>query len=193
MRRPLATVPTLGGSRFLSVALLALALMVAACASPSGSAPGSVGGPSPTVAGNGGNGTGPGTTLTACEIVTPADIDAALGLAAGTATAGRLTENPSTDEPYASECSYLAQAWGGMVVQVLPSYGLTYYGTLVPQLAERAEALDIGDGGLWVDDIERGYFLKGTVLVLVNFTRLVPSGPFRDPTIALGEAAIARL
>lgn len=173
--------------------LLVVALIVAACAAPSGSAPESSSGPSEAAGGNGGNGSDPGTTLTACEIVTPADIEAALGLDPGAATEGRLTENPSAEEPYASECSYLAQAWGGMVVQVLPSYGLDYYGTLGPQLGDRAEALDIGDGGLWVGDIERGYFLKGTVLVLVNITRLVEPTPFREPTISLGEAAVAKL
>ena len=188
MRRPFAAIPPSAHA-----SLLVVALIVAACASPGGGSPKSSSGPSQAGGGNGGNGSGPGTTLTACEIVTPADIEAALDLDPGGAAEGRLSENPSEDEPYASECSYLAQAWGGMVVQVLPSYGLDYYGTLGPDLGDRAEALDIGDGGLWVEDIERGYFLKGTVLVIVNITRLVEPTPFRAPTIALGEAAVARL
>jgi hypothetical protein len=188
MRRPYAAIP-----RPARTSLLVVALIVAACASPDGGAPASSSGPSRADGGDGGNGSNPGTTLTACEIVTPADIDAALDLDPGAAAEGRLSENPSEDEPYASECSYLAQAWGGLVVQVLPSFGLDYYGSLIPDLGDRAEALDIGDGGLWVGDIERGYFLKGSVLVIVNITRLVEPTPFREPTISLGEAAVARL
>ena len=188
MRLPSAAIPAPART-----SLLVVALIVAACASPGGGSPASNGGPSQAGTGDGGNGSEPGTTLTACELVTPADIEAALDLDAGAATEGRFTENPSEDHPNANGCSYLAQAWGGLVVSVLPSSGAGYYESLVPQLGDRAEALDIGDGGLWVEDIERGYFVKGSVLVTIDIVSIAERTPFREPTIALGEAAVAKL
>jgi hypothetical protein len=193
MRRPFAAIPAPARTSLLVVALIVVALIVAACASPGGSSPASNGGPSQAGTGNGGNTSEPGTTLTACELVTPADIEAALDLDAGAAAEGRFVENPSEDHPYANQCSYLAGAWGSLTASVLPSSGAGYYESLVPQLGDRAEALDIGDGGLWVEDIERGYFLKGTVLVTISIIRIVEPTPFREPTIALGEAAVAKL
>jgi hypothetical protein len=189
MRLPFATSPASART-----SLLVVALIVAACASPGGGSPASNGGPSQGGTGDGGNGSEPGTTLTACELVTPADIEAALDLDPGAATEGRLTENPSEDHPYANGCSYLAQAWGGLKVSVLPSSGGGYYyDSVVPELGDRAEALDIGDGGLWVEDIERGYFVKGSVLVTIDIVSIAVRTPFREPTIALGEAAVAKL
>ena len=60
--------------------------------------------------------------------------------------------------------------------------------------AEDAEALDFGDGALWFEDNDRGYFLKGSVMVRLQFTHVTEGGldSFRDPTIALGEAAVAK-
>lgn len=188
MRRPSAAIPAPART-----SLLVVALIVAACASPDGGSPGSNGGPSQAGTGDGGNTSEPGTSLTACEIVTPADIEAALDLDPGAAAEGRFVENPSEDHPYANQCSYLAGAWGSLTASVLPSSGAGYYASLIPQLGDRAEALDIGDGGLWVEDIERGYFLKGTVLVTISIIRIVEPTPFREPTIALGEAAVAKL
>ena len=58
-----------------------------------------------------------------------------------------------------------------------------------------AEALEIGDGALWFEDDDRGYFLKGSVTVRMQFTHLTSGAltSFRDPTVALGEAAVAKI
>jgi hypothetical protein len=134
----------------------------------------------------------PGTSLTACQLVTPSDIEAALDLDPGTAAPGDAREVTSED-PAASECSYLAQSWGGLVVQVLPTIGATEFEAMVASSGDRAERVEVGDGGLWLEGIERGYFLKGRVLVIIQFTRLVDQVPLREPTIALGTSAVAKL
>jgi len=165
-----------------ALSLGVLVAMLAACAAPA---------PSPGAT-DGGSGGVPGTSLTACELVTPADIEAALDLEPGTAAEGDHNQLEG-DDPAANECSYLAQPWGGMVVIVSPTLGDQTYDETVAALGDRAEVLDIGDGGLWVEDIERGYFLKGTVLITISITRLADPVPFREPTIRLGEAAVDRL
>lgn len=149
--------------------------------------------PSPTAGPAGGDGGGtPGTSLTACDLVTPTDIDAALGLDEGTAVPGEARE-VAGDDPAASECSYLAQPWGGLVVQVSPTLGARQFESTLASAGDRAEQLDVGDGGMWLEGVERGYFLKGSVMVIIQITRLVEEVPLREPTIELGEAAIARL
>jgi hypothetical protein len=164
--------------------------LLAACAAPAPSPGATDGGSGGT--GNGGNGGAPGTSLTACELVTPTDIEAALGLDAGTAQPGEVRELEGED-PAANECSYLAQSWGGLVVAVNPTIGAGVFDDTVAALGDRAETLDIGDGAVWVEDIERGYFLQGPVLITISVTRLVDPVPFREPTIVLGEAAVDRL
>jgi hypothetical protein len=166
-----------------------LLIVLAACgsASPSGEA----GSSAAATNGNGGGGP-PGTDLTACELVTAADIESALNLVPGTAAAGD-TRDVEGDDPAANECSYLAQTWGGLVVIVSPTNGAADFESVVAAAGDDAESLDIGDGALWLPTAERGYFLKGTVLIIIQFIRLVEPVPFREPTIELGEAALAKL
>jgi hypothetical protein len=127
-----------------------------------------------------------------CELVTPADIDAALALEPGTAQPGDPAAVSSAD-PAAGQCSYLSQTWGGLVVMVSPTLGVDEYESTLAAAGDRAERLEIGDGAFWLADIERGYFLKGPALVIVQITRLVDELPLREPTVKLGEAAVERL
>jgi hypothetical protein len=181
---------TMGARRAGTLSVFLVAVLTA-CASPAAS-PGS-----PTDGGAGGDGTGgnggvPGTDLTACELVTPADIEAALQLDPGTVSEGQTGELAG-DDPAANECSYVAQAWGSLVVQVVPTDGVNIFDIYVSGSGADAEALDIGDGALWLKGVERGHFLKGSVLVTIVFLRLTEPMPFREPTIDLGEAALAKL
>jgi hypothetical protein len=137
----------------------------------------------------------PGTALNACELVAPDDIEAALDLDAGTVEEGELTEEPTVLDPNRQECRYNAD-WGGLVVDLTPTDGLNTYDAVADTFGEDAESIDgIGEGALWFEDNNRGYFLQGSVMVLLQFTHLVDSDldSFRDPTVALGEAAVNKI
>ncbi len=137
----------------------------------------------------------PGTALTACEIVAPADIEAVLGLDAGTVEEGTLKQIGTTLDPAENECKYDAD-WGGLVVSVTPTKGVNTFNAVEKVYGDDAEKLTgIGDGALWFEDYDRGYFLKGSVHVLLQFTFIADNEltSFRDPTVALGTAAIAKI
>ena len=51
----------------------------------------------------------------------------------------------------------------------------------------------MGDGGLWFQDADRGYFLQGSVLIRLQFTFIVGGTGFREPTIALGTVAVRKV
>jgi len=191
-----------GGRSIASIAFMAL-LATASCggATSSDTGYGGGGGSSPEAAtseegggnGNGGTAAEPGTDLTACELVAADDVAAALGLDAGGVAEGDLHQLESDVDPNVTECRWVAQDWGGLSVIVAPGDGANEFADAKAALADRAESLDIGDGALWVDDIERGYFLKDTVLVTVQFIFLTDRSPLRDPTISLGTAAVAKV
>lgn len=167
-----------------------LLVVLAGCASPAnlGEEPSS----SPGGGGAGGGGT-PGTDLTACEVVVAADVEAALDLDPGTVAEGEVVpvaEDPNY--PGAGQCSYSGD-WGSIRVSLIPTNGDQAFADYQATSGDRAEALDTGDGGMWFEDIERGLFLSGPVLVDVAWIRLTEAVPLREPTIALGEAALAKL
>jgi hypothetical protein len=186
-----------------SAAILTLLLLLAACAggSPTLSAGGpQPGGGEPTDAGEGQGGESeageptPGTSLTACQIITAVDIEAALDLDPGTVSEGALEEQPTVLDPATNECRYQDESWGGLVVHVTPTDGVNTFDALVSVYGDQAEELDIGDGGLWFEDNDRGYFLQGSVSFFLQFTFIVePTDSFRDPTVELGEVGVSRL
>jgi hypothetical protein len=138
----------------------------------------------------------PGTALSACELVAPEDIEAALGFEASTVDEGTLSDEPTSLDPNRQECRYDQEDWGGLVVDVKPTDGLNTFDAVESAFGEDAESIDgIGDGALWFEDNDRGYFLKGSVMVLLQFTYLVEGelDSFRDPTVALGEAAVNKI
>jgi hypothetical protein len=125
--------------------------------------------------------------------VLPADVEAALSLDPGTVAEGEdspVAEDPNY--PGASRCSYSGD-WGSVSVGLIPANGDQAFAGYEATGADRAEALDMGDGGLWFEDIERGIFLSGSVLIDISWLRLSEAVPLREPTIDLGEAALARL
>jgi hypothetical protein len=182
-------------------AFLTFLILLTACAggSPSLSAGGPEPGGEPTdaAASQAGATAGeptPGTSLSGCEIITAADIEATLDLDPGTVSAGALEENPTVLDLAANECRYQDESWGGLVVNVTPTDGVNTFDALVSVYGDEAEELDIGDGALWFEDNDRGYFLKGAVMFFLQFTFIVePVDSFRDPTVELGEVGIGRL
>ena len=178
-------------------AILGLILLLAACSSPGASEaePSSGGAPSQAPASQPPSGEPtPGTALTSCELVSPADIEAALSLEAGTVSEGTFKETPTVLDPASNECRYSEETWGGLVVMVDPIDGVNTFDAVRDVFGEDAETIDnVGDGALWFEDNDRGYFLKGSVMVLLQFQFIVDGTPFRDPTIAIGEAAIAKI
>ena len=137
----------------------------------------------------------PGTSLTGCELVAPEDIEAALDLDAGTVGDGEFEETADILDPHSNQCRY-NDDWGGLIVRVTPTDGVNTYDAVADVYGEDAEAIDgIGDGALWFEDNDRGYFISGSVMVLLQFTHIAEGDfdSFRDPTVALGEAAIAKI
>jgi hypothetical protein len=137
----------------------------------------------------------PGTALSACELVAPEDIEAALGYDAGTVDPGELEQDPSILDPAANECRYDSD-WGGLVVDVTPTDGVNVYDAVEHAFGDDAEAIDgIGDGALWFEANDRGYFLSGSVMVLLQFTSIAEGDfdSFRDPTIDVGDAAVGKI
>ena len=180
-------------------AVLGMILLLAACSSSSGgsdAAPSSGGAPSQPAASEAaasGEPT-PGTTLTACELVAAADIEAALSLDAGTVSEGTFKETPTVLDPASNECRYTDESWGGLVVMLTPTDGVNTFDAVRDAFGEDAETIDnVGDAALWFQDNDRGYFLKGSVMVILQFQFIVDGTPFRDPTIALGEALVAKI
>jgi hypothetical protein len=179
-------------------AVLGMIMLLAACSSsPGGSeaAPSSGGAPSQPAASEAASGEPtPGTALTACELVAAADIEAALSLDAGTVSEGTFKETPTVLDPASNECRYTDDSWGGLVVMLTPTDGVNTFDAVRDVFGEDAETIDdVGDGALWFQDNDRGYFLKGSVMVILQFQFIVDGTPFRDPTIALGEALVARI
>jgi hypothetical protein len=178
------------------VVLIASVLLLAACGGGQPTtAPGATNAPAATPTGQPtpeADAT-PGTDLSACEIVTASEIEAALGLDPGTVDAGELREAGTVLDPAATECRYNGEDWGGLVVSLTPTDGVNTYDALVSTFGDEAEEVDIADGGLWFEDDDRGYFLKGAVLVRLQFTFLVDTKPFRDPTVALGTVALGKV
>ena len=179
-------------------AILSLILMLAACSSSPGGSnvePSSGGISSQELGSQPASGEPtPGTALTACELIAPADIEAALSLDAGTVSEGTLKQTPTVLDPASNECRYTDESWGGLVVMVTPTDGVNTFDAVESAFGEDAEVIDnVGDGALWFQDNDRGYFLKGSVMVLLQVQFIVDGTPFRDPTIALGEAAVAKI
>jgi hypothetical protein len=134
----------------------------------------------------------PGTDLTACELVAPADIEAALDLDPGTVLEG--TRLPlAADDPAAHECSYHAQSWGSLTVHLIPASGAETFDAIASSAGSGAERLEIGDAALWIPSAGRGLFLAGTVLIIIQFIRPPEGIQPREPIIELGSAAVERL
>jgi hypothetical protein len=134
-----------------------------------------------------------GTDLDACELVTAADVEAALALEAGTVAAGELTEDPTTLSPGHTSCRYSGD-WGGLVVSLTPEDGANLFDASRGSYADASDREVSGaDGAFWSEDQGRGFFWKGAVAVMLQITHLTAGGDFGEATVAIGQAAMDRV
>ncbi len=156
--------------------IVAVAFFVAACggaASPAGEAASGSGSPNPEPGSSVGAAASadpssedgaPGTKLTACEVVTVADIEAATGTRA---EPGDLLEKPNALSPNYSECTYSGE-YGQVVVQLDPNIGDRVFPAAKDAATDAKDIAGIGDGAFWTEQYASLYAVKGKVNVLLR-------------------------
>ena len=184
------------------LAFLLVALVAAACGSTSSSAPASSDAPvasSGAVASEAPDASlepvAPvaGTDLDACELVEPADIAAALDLEPADVAAGELTESPTSLSPGHTDCRYTGD-WGGLSVSLTPEDGANLYDAARGSYADAADLEIAGaESAFWSADQKRGFFWKGAVTVMLQFSHITTGADIADATAAIGQAAMDRV
>lgn len=138
----------------------------------------------------------PGTELSACQLVTADDIATVLGeLADDTVEVaeGELTENPTTLDPFGTQCRYNGD-WGGLLVSLTPADGANLYDAARGSYGDASDVEIPGaDSAFWSEGQHRGFFWKGAVNVMLQFTHLTVDVDWGDATSGIGAAAIAKL
>ena len=135
----------------------------------------------------------PGTDLDACEIVTSADIEAALELEAGTVAAGELSESPTVLSPGHTDCRYSGD-WGGLVVSLTPEDGANLYDAARGSYADASDVVLTGvDGAFWSADQGRFFVSKGAVAVMLQFTHITTGADAKAANTAIAQAAMDRV
>jgi hypothetical protein len=134
-----------------------------------------------------------GTDLDACEIVTPADVAAALDLDPADVAAGELTESPTSLSPGHTECRYTGD-WGGLVVNLTPEDGANLYDAARGSYADASDREVAGaDGAFWSGDQGRGFFWKGAVTVMLQFSHITTGADAAGAVTAIGQAAMDKV
>jgi hypothetical protein len=185
------------------IALVLLALLVSACGSsgPSivASEPAAAESDALPTASDGAEATAddgvpePGTDLSACEIVAPADVEAALDLEPGAVADGELTESPTTLSPGHSECRYGGD-WGGLVVSLTPEDGANLYDAARGAYEDASDREVTGaDGAFYSADATRGFAWKGNVAVMLQITHLAAEADWDAVTTALMQASMDKV
>jgi hypothetical protein len=186
---------------FTIAALVALALSLAACAAPAGgvdATPTATDAADPTTPAlpadpPASEAPTAGTDLDACEIVTAADIAAVLDLGPADVDQGELRESPTSLSPGRTECTYRGD-WGGLVVSLTPEDGANLYNAARGSYADASDLeTDGADGAFWSASNKRGFFLKGSVSVMLQVTHLTGGQDVPSVTAALGQAAMDRV
>ncbi|HET6744234.1 MAG TPA: hypothetical protein VFH90_00080 [Candidatus Limnocylindria bacterium] len=108
-----------------------------------------------------------GTALNACELITPADIEAALELEPGTVAEGELEEVGTVLDPAETECTYQDEAWGGVILRLTPTDGVNLFDAVLGAYDD-AESIDAGDGAFWSPDTNRAFISKGSVTAMLQ-------------------------
>jgi hypothetical protein len=135
----------------------------------------------------------PGTHLNACEIVTPVDIAAALEIDPTEVTRGELRETPTSLSPGHTDCRYSGD-WGGLVVSLTPEDGANLFNAARKAYADASDRAVTGsDGAFWSADTKRGFFWKGSVTALLQFSHLTTGSDFGEATVTIGGAVIDRV
>ncbi|HSJ00502.1 MAG TPA: hypothetical protein VLA59_08960 [Patescibacteria group bacterium] len=134
-----------------------------------------------------------GTDLDACELVTPADIAAALDLEPADVAEGDLTESPTSLSPGHTDCRYQGD-WGGLSVSLTPEDGANLYDAARGSYADAADLEIAGaESAFWSADQKRGFFWKGAVTVMLQFSHITTGADIADATAAIGQAAMDRV
>jgi hypothetical protein len=128
----------------------------------------------------------PGTTLTACEVVTAEDITAVTGVAA---EPGVGEAKPNVLAPNYNECVYQGE-YGRVVVQLNPDVGDRVFDAAKGVADDAKDIAGIGDGTFWTEQNRSLYAVKGKVNVLL---RMGVGGDEEAVATELARRAIARL
>jgi hypothetical protein len=136
-----------------------------------------------------------GTDLTACEILTAADIEAALGLEAGTIEQPESEETPTVLSPGHTSCDYSGDDWGGVVVELTPEDGENLYDAARGSYDDASDLVIVGtDGAFWSTSTSRGFVWKGSTATMIQIGFLVESGADRAAiTAALLESIASKV
>lgn len=134
-----------------------------------------------------------GTDLDACEIVTVADIAAAVGIPESDIPAGTVEAEPTTLSPGHTECRYEGE-WGGLIVDLTPEDGANLYDAARGSYADASDREITGaDGAFWSEDNHRGFFWKGSVTVMMQMSFLANGADAGEIVTALGQMAMDKV
>jgi hypothetical protein len=133
----------------------------------------------------------PGTTLSACQIVTGSDLQTALGLDVPVAE-GALEADPTVLSPGHSECRYEGD-FGRVIVDLTPEDGANLYDAAYSAYDGLAFVDGVGDGAFWSDKTDRAFVWQDrvTVMLTLKLNDAELTGP--DLTEVLGQAMVAKL
>ena len=131
----------------------------------------------------------PGTSLDACEIITPDDIAAATDTS--DVAAGTLEASPTVLSPGRTECTY-AGDFGRILVELTPEDGANLYDAAAGAYKDAEEIPGLGDGAFNSDQNKRAFVWKGSVTIMLT---MFLGGDLEqaDVAAALGEAMLAKL
>ena len=133
----------------------------------------------------------PGTTLGACEIVTPDDIRVALGLDAAV-PAGTFEASPTVLSPGHSDCTYEGD-YGRVLVSLTPEDGANLYDAAYGAYDGLEFIPGLGDGAFWSADTNRGFIWQDRVAVMLSVYPVERDAAGADLIKALGTAVIEKL
>ena len=133
----------------------------------------------------------PGTTLTACELITSADVQAAFATDAAV-PAGTLEVSPTVLSPGRNECRYEGD-FGRLLVDVTPEDGANLYDAAYGAYDGLEAITGLGDGAFWSEGNHRGLVWQDRVTAM--FTIFAADGDLTgtDLTRTLGEALVGKL
>lgn len=133
----------------------------------------------------------PGTDLTACEIITPADVQAAFAFD-GEVAAGALEADPTVLSPGHTECTYEGD-FGRLSVSLTPEDGANLYDAAYGAYDGLEVLPGIGDGAFWSADTKRAFVWQDKVTVMVQIGIASDAVTGLQVATALSEAVIAKL
>jgi hypothetical protein len=133
----------------------------------------------------------PGTTLGACDILTPDDIRVALGLEAPV-PAGTFEASPTVLSPGHSNCAYEGD-YGRVLVSLTPEDGANLYDAAYGAYDGLEVIPGLGDGAFWAADTNRGFIWQDRVAVMLSVYPVERDAADADLIKALGTAIIGKL